>query len=302
VRLAAKVARIEAALTTETPGDVLFRHLLDGFGYAMNREPMRRIADLLRIAEIEARLPGSPIEARLARARGLIFGVAGFLPMSPSDAALARLAPDDVAALETEWRCLGGPWRGLEMGPTAWTRARVRPANHPASRLNAVAALLAHSPGGLLPTVMTGVRQRLDLVADLMQRTSTASVPGIGADRANALVTNAIAPFTLALAEQTGDLDLHDAGSALWDGLPPAGANEITRRAQRQVAGKTRLLGLGARGQQGLIHLDQTLCAPRRCFECPIGVGALAWRAAQPLEIVDGDAAVDDEVLAGHPG
>ena len=32
---------------------------------------------------------------------------------------------------------------------------------------------------------------------------------------------------------------------------------------------------LGSRGQQGLIHLDQGFCAPRRCFECPVALRVL---------------------------
>jgi hypothetical protein len=34
--------------------------------------------------------------------------------------------------------------------------------------------------------------------------------------------------------------------------------------------------GLGARGGQGLIHLDAALCAPRRCYECPIARAVIA--------------------------
>ena len=281
---------------------MLFREVLDGFGYAMNREPMRRISDLLPVSAIEARLAAASASDRLAVARGLVFGVAGFLPMSPADASLGRLSPNDVQASETAWERVGGPWRSLTMAPTEWNRARVRPANHPAARLNAVAALLAHSPEGLVPAILTAVRQGMSLPDLLRTRTATPSSPGIGLDRAMAIVTNAVVPFILALAQQNGDHDLHDAGAALWDMLAAADPNEVTRRAQRQVAGKVRLPGLGARGQQGLIHLDQTLCGPRRCFECPIGVGALSWRARQPLEVVDGDAAVDHEVLTGHPG
>lgn len=302
IRIAAKTARIEAALTAATPADVLFREMLDGFGYSMNREPMRRVADLLPLAEIESRLSLSQDGDRLATARGLLFGAAGFLPLAPSDAALAHLQPNEIQRLEAAWDRIGGPWCGLEIKPTEWNRARVRPSNHPAARLNAVAALLAHSPGGLLAAILNGVRQGLDVPADLRRRTFAGASPGIGLDRATAIVTNAIVPFTLALAEQTGDLDLHDAGAALWDSLGAADSNEVTKRAQRQVAGKDRLPGLGARGQQGLIHLDQTLCGPRRCFECPIGVGALAWRSGPPLEVVDRDAAIDDEILSRHPG
>ncbi len=83
-------------------------------------------------------------------------------------------------------------------------------------------------------------------------------------------MANAIVPFALALAEHTGDPDLSESASRAWERLPAADSNQITRRAQRQVAGDRRIAGLGSRGQQGLIHLDASFCSPRRCFECPI--------------------------------
>jgi hypothetical protein len=83
----------------------------------------------------------------------------------------------------------------------------------------------------------------------------------------------------MALAEHTEDYGLLDAAAAVWERLAGAGENQVTRRAFAQVTGGGRLTGLGARGQQGLIHLDQALCAPRRCFECPIARAVLASEA-----------------------
>ena len=61
-----------------------------------------------------------------------------------------------------------------------------------------------------------------------------------------------------------------ECAARVWEALPGAESNERTRRAVRQVAGDTGLKRLGARLQQGMIHLDQHLCGPRRCYECPI--------------------------------
>jgi len=173
--------------------------------------------------------------------------------------------------MEAYWRSHGGAWHDAQLPPTAWTRARVRPANHPALRLAAGAALLATAGDGLLPTVLAPVREGADPVPLLLDAMSWSGRRGVGADRVLAIVANAVVPLALAIAEHSGDTALGDAAANLWERLPAADANEVTRRAQRQVAGESRLTGLGARGQQGLIHLDQTLCQPRRCFECPVG-------------------------------
>ncbi len=276
VRLAQKAARLEARLTDLPPGEVLYAELWDGLGFSANREPMRALAALLPLAAVEAALATVAAKQRLALSRGLLFGAAGFLPLAPADAAFARLTPAEVAAAEACWERHGGPWHERTLAPSAWTRARVRPANHPAARLGAGAALLAGARAGLVAALLAPVREARDLVGAVRDLTAVADHPTLGPDRAAALVANALLPFALAFAEHTGDTRLTEAASAAWETLPAAGANEVTRRTTRQVAGEARLGPLGERGQQGLIHLDAGFCTPRRCYECPVAHRVLA--------------------------
>lgn len=270
LRLAVKAARLEARLTALPPAEVLYQELWDGLGFSANRTPMRDVAQRLPLAAIEAALSTCREPERQSLTRGLLFGVAGLMPLSPADAAMARLAPRDVGEAERMWRERGTPWHGECLSPAAWTRARVRPANHPALRLAAGAALLANAQGGLLTSLLASLRSGCDPSGTLQELATWNGHAGIGADRAAGLTVNAILPFALALASQSGDTALADAVATVWEHLPPAEPNEVTRRALRQVAGRARLPGLGARGQQGLIHLDTALCGPRRCYECPI--------------------------------
>ena len=269
VRLAARGAGLEARLTSLPPAEVLWGGVLDGLGFSANREPMRALGRALPIALMEERLTLEPPTARLHLARGLLFGAVGFLPLSPTDAALAGLEPGSAALAEEAWRRAGSAWFGREIEPTAWTRARVRPANHPAARLAAGATLVVNAlpRGGLLSALLDPLHHRGDLLAQLAD---LASPPGIGADRASDIVASGLIPFALALGEQSGDRALVDAASSAWETLPGSGANAVTRRALRQVSGDRPLGRLGARGLQGLQHLDAALCGPRRCYECPI--------------------------------
>ncbi|CAA9534462.1 MAG: hypothetical protein AVDCRST_MAG49-155, partial [uncultured Thermomicrobiales bacterium] len=73
-----------------------------------------------------------------------------------------------------------------------------------------------------------------------------------------------------------------DAAALAWERLPAADADAVTRRALRQVAGDARVPGLGARGQQGLLQLDATLCSPRRCYECSVAHRVLAEDGPHP--------------------
>jgi hypothetical protein len=268
-RLAAKSARVEARLTGAPPSEVLYQELWEALGYSANRAPMRALAERLPLASLEAALAFVAPPARLRLAQALLFGLAGFIPFAPADQSMVNLSAMNAAEVERLWQEYGVPWQDLILPPTAWTRAGVRPANHPVRRLLAGSAFVATS-AGLVSSMLEPFRSNLDPVEHLQHLSSIDGVTTLGHERAIGLIGNVIIPFVLALAEHTRDTDLSAAASGAWERLANAESNAITRRAQRQVAGPARLTGLGFRGQQGLIHLDQTLCSPRRCYECPI--------------------------------
>lgn len=130
--------------------------------------------------------------------------------------------------------------------------------------------------GGLVSAVLAPVRAGAEPVPALRALAAGGDGPGLGADRAGGMVSNVVLPFALALAEQAEDAELLDGAARAWERLPAAEPNDVIRRALRQVAGEARLGKLGSRGLQGLIHLDSTLCAPRRCYECPIARAVVA--------------------------
>jgi hypothetical protein len=278
VRLAARSARLEGRLSVEPPGEILWQELLDGLGFAMNRDPMREIARAVPLSSLEALLQAMPSGSREAVARGILLGVAGFLPLSPSEAHLGGLEHRDVAEIESRWLEHGSPWRDDVLSATAWNRARVRPVNHPVPRLLTAAGLLvaASTRGGTLAAILGILLERTDAVESLRALTGSEGHQRIGSDRAVDMLVSGIIPLALALAAHSGDLDLADAASRQWDCLPAPSPNAVTRRALRQVADGSPLGKIGARGAQGLIHLDTVLCQPRRCFECPIAAAELS--------------------------
>jgi hypothetical protein len=102
----------------------------------------------------------------------------------------------------------------------------------------------------------------------------------MGEGRAVAIVASGVLPFVLALAESNGDPELSERASQSWESLESGESNQVTKRALRQVAGKTRLGRIGERGMQGLIQLDRRFCEPRRCMECSIAHLALSRQPA----------------------
>lgn len=278
VRLAARSARIEARFADLPPGEVFWSELLDGLGYSANREPMRALARAVPLNSLEDLLQATPEGIRIDVARGILLGAAGFLPLSPSEAHLGGLQPNEVASLESSWREKGQPWRLEAIPQSAWQRVRVRPANHPVPRLLTAASILtsASLEAGLLDAIIETLLAEESPVAPLRACAAGKHGPGLGEDRALDIVASIVIPFALALAAHSGEQRLADAASRQWERLPGSASNATSRRAARQIAGSAPLGKIGARGAQGLIHLDTILCQPRRCFECPIAAAELS--------------------------
>jgi hypothetical protein len=266
LRLAASSTRFEAELALLPPAQVLWSALLEALGYAENREPMRQLAAMLPIADLERAL--APSTGHFIAAAAHLLGTAGFLPLAPRDAETARLTPDHVAMMEAAWSGLARP-ASERMTPAAWHTARVRPANHPVARLLVAASLAAEYPSGLsvalLDLIRTGTFEINHLLTAVHRHGGS-----LGQDRATVIASSVLIPFALALSEQIGDPELAEGAMAAWDALPASAHNRLTRAGLLQVTGGKSLRGLGERGMHGLIHLHRTLCAPRRCYECPI--------------------------------
>ncbi len=269
-RLGSKSARLEAQLASRQPGEVLYSETMDGLGYSANREPMSTLASAVPLQTIEMLMSTIDPERRAHLAMAALLGVGGFLPLSPQIQEVGGLSSDDVSEIEALWHSHCSAWHDLTMPPTGWKLSRIRPANHPARRIVAAAAMVARADGGLLFNLIEAVRQDSSLDPLLTRWATWNGQRLLGEGRAGALAANAIVPFALALAAHSGDDDLAIAASRCWESLPGEEPNQVTRRAIRQIAGREALGSWGARGMQGLLQLDATLCAPRRCFECPI--------------------------------
>jgi len=269
-RLGGKSARLEAQLAGRHPGEVLFTELLEGLGYSANREPMRQLAGMAPLQAIEMLMSTAAAEHRALLAIAALLGAAGFLPLSPQIQETAGLTQEDVARIEALWVTRCGAWHQMQIAPTRWNLARMRPANHPARRLVAAGTMLAFVEGGLLFNAIEAIRAGAGIDTLLSEWSSWHGERLVGEGRARAIAANAIVPFAMALAAHDEDDELALAASRLWESLPGEEPNQATRRAARQIAGNASLGPWGARGMQGLVHLDSTLCAPRRCFECPI--------------------------------
>ena len=278
-RLASRVTRFEGELSVEPPGVVLERAVFDAFGYSENRPGMAALHECVATSGFGPSIAREPsATARFDLAAAILLGLAGFLPLSPADAHIAGIDTARQDAIEAIWRSLPSIDRADSLAPTIWQRARTRPANHPAARIVSLAGLVANVRADLLGWVLdwtrtSSPRDAVDAVRDLSR---TDHSHALGTDRATALIASVLIPFAMAYAHSIDDPGIESAAVDLWDTLPASAPGRPAKRALTQVAGEGgRLRGLGERGHQGLLHLDRTLCTPRRCMECPIAAEVL---------------------------
>ncbi len=196
-RLALKAAAMEARFAALPPGEVLYAALLDALGYSANRAPMAALAAALPLQRLERAVLAAPISEREQTAAALLLGTGGFLALPyPSFLPTAE-------HLRDRWLAHGD---GSSLDRAAWETARVRPANHPARRLLALAALLANggAAAGLIATCLAPLIHYPDeprmIVRALRQtlRPPSRFLPDhrtpIGADRAGEIAVNAVIP------------------------------------------------------------------------------------------------------------
>jgi hypothetical protein len=134
-RLERRVRRLALREKAVGRAQLLWEETAGALGYHANQEPFRHLARRLSAAFLRT----MPEEEREA----LLFGVAGFLPGEK----LAGLSPDSRQAARNLWDHWWKARAALDyavLPASAWTVARVRPANRPERRLAALVRLLPH--------------------------------------------------------------------------------------------------------------------------------------------------------------
>jgi len=272
-RLALKAAAMEARFAATPPGNVLYTGLLDALGYSANRAAMAALAEALPLRALETAVLAAPIAAREATAAALLLGTGGFLDDAPPGFVLHGDRLRDM------WRAMG---LYAALSPALWETARVRPANHPARRLLALAALLANGGAAegliaicLAPLLASPDEPRL-IVRALRQtlrppaRLLAGDASPIGADRAGEIAVNVILPFGLVYGLHTENEPLVRAAEQTWDAYPATRGNSITRAMTEQLGGPGGLRVRTGRLQQGLIAVYNDRCKARMCATCPV--------------------------------
>ncbi len=285
-RLEARAAEVAAHIAEAGLEQALYERLLAALGFGGNGPPMRALARLLPWELLRSRTAAGEPAAREA----LLLGSAGLLP---SQRGHGSAAEPHIAALERAFAASGLP----ALAATDWRLWGVRPANAPARRLAAAAAVLSSlgAPAAVLrfaeaSTASEAIAPLLSLPTPDYWRTHHDPCAGaargalppalIGRDRALEILINVALPAAIASGDGAGT----DRARALWRALPRPGAYGATRFIERALASEDAGAGgaspaptagrvrvpINARRAQGLLALQRDWCERNGCGRCPL--------------------------------
>ena len=220
---------------------VVYAALFEALGYASNRRPFRRLAEILPYATVASLRPEPP-GTRLAAVRALLLTASGLARDEP-DAALLRRLPRTPRLASSEWRLF-----------------RVRPSNHPVRRVEGAARLvdrlLDQGPAAYLLSAVEDAKP-----ADLVRALS--DPPLIGAGRARDMAVNVVLPFVHALAGARREGEAAARRLEAYRHFPSLADNDVTREMSRLIADRGLTVSTkGARRHQGLAHLYNVTTLP----------------------------------------
>ena len=237
-RFRRKAALLGQFATEQGPEQTLYEALLEGLGYRHNQQPFVKLAQAAPTAALRRAALPVLAEQRPTALRHWLLAVSGLA--DDTSASPSRLPPGLGPAMERkEWRLF-----------------RVRPANHPAMRIEGAAMLVARFlERGLLAGLEDASGSPSQLTAALTVDGRDGRTAPIGMSRARDLAVNAVLPL---LHDMDGGAE--SSYLALYRRFPKMQGNEVVREMTEQLFPEAWRAGVNtARRQQGLLHLAALL-------------------------------------------
>jgi hypothetical protein len=264
---------------------VMYEGLMEGLGYAKNREPFLRLARSVNLGILrEMQLMQDNV-----RRSALLFAVAGLIPKIKS--IRERESKEYVRGLIRAWNEMRSSIRVAKLQSSDWQFFPTRPNNFPTLRISAANVLIGKI---LNEDLFRAVIQTLKLSdnPEESRRTLTRlltvesdrfwqhhydfdqaitkTVVALGLSRINELLINTIIPIALLYARIFKDLPVREHTLLLYESFPAVEENALTRLMQKQLL-HNKLPLKRASEQQALIQLYRFYCTENRCHDCDIG-------------------------------
>ncbi len=263
-RLERRSAAIQRLLegTTWHWEEAFYQALARNFGFHINADAFERLARSISLPTLLR------LRDRLFSLEALLFGQAGFLDKEFQDEYPRRLRDEYL------FQCHRLRIRPL-LNP-GWKFLRLRPSNFPTLRIAQFASLLhRHAPVFQQCMEAETLEELLDVfdvgVSAYWQthlRPDVTTVPGphrMGSHALQLLVINTVVPFLFLRGKRTADPSLCERSIQWLQQLSPE-KNRIVN-AWESIGWKPNHAG----ESQGLLHLYQEYCSPKKCIHCRIG-------------------------------
>ncbi|HTY37683.1 MAG TPA: DUF2851 family protein [Bacteroidota bacterium] len=272
---------------------LLYEGLMECLGYSKNREPFLRLARAVTLRVIR----DHELEKDELSLQAVLFGAGGLLPKMKD--LHEKESREFVRDLTHRWREFKPHYRASVLHAADWQFFPTRPANFPTHRLAAATPLIrfilsADLFRGIVEKIKSDNPQGRSLheVRSLFRleplqywtrhthfdRVCSRSVHPLGAERIDIAIANVVVPLVLLYARIFRDRVARERTLQLFESMPPAAENSITRFMAGQLV-QDRLGKTSVSTQQGVIQLYKYYCSEERCAECDIGVtiaGALS--------------------------
>lgn len=287
-RLRRKSVRLALRIAECGVEEVLFEETLAVLGYKHNKWAFRALAARVPLAELRERSAGDALVAQ-----AILLGVAGLLPerIAPRWDAATR---ERVRALWDRWFRHRDRWTNRAMSRDDWRIAGLRPANHPARRIAAAAALFAGGmetwsvllsesearPARALHRVTRHLQSARDAYWDRRLGWGGKPLAGrialVGDERIRLFVTNIWIPLLAARGSA------QPFSEQLLAELEPEGDNQVIRQTAHNLFGPHHPVSWYRTGvrRQGLIQIFHDYCLNdrSRCAACAFPAILKAWR------------------------
>jgi hypothetical protein len=264
---------------------LLYEGLMECLGYSKNQESFLRLARAVTLRAIRLHR----VENNEVAQQALLLGAAGLIPKIGG--VKDKESREFVRRLSHEWKAQKIFYRSSVLHAADWQFFPTRPVNFPTLRIAAATPLIhtilcddlfrriiedlktTHIKGRAIPSL-----RKLLAVQPLPYWTrhyrfdepSPKPVHPLGPERTDAAITNVIIPLALLYARIFKDRIVREGALRVFDSMPPAAENSVTRIMERQLLkGRLSLTSVGA--QQGVIQLYKFYCSDERCAECDVG-------------------------------
>lgn len=248
--------------------ETLYQILSGSFGFKVNAEPFQQLSRLLPYKVL--RKHGD----KLLQVEALLFGQAGFLDDEGDD--------EYYMLLRREYNVLRRKYSlsDRRLNRSQWKFLRLRPANFPTIRLAELAALLFYRPSLFSQLLEAQTYEDMCVLFTVEHshywkthytffKEAREPVSFMGSASIATVIINTVVPLLVAYGKSKDDERYTERALAILQHTPSESNHIVSQWKNMGIKSKT------AFDTQGIIELNNSYCARRRCLDCEIGMSLI---------------------------